>query len=530
MGLLRVSTLNEWIKTKSDEAAWDLGMRPDLAAAERVRTFFHKFLRHSKGQDFAGKPFDLLDWQWERWIKPLFAWKRPDGTRRFRRGYLEVPKKNGKSTLLAGQGLYLLIADREPGAEVYIAAAEREQASIIFREMLAMVRASPELAAYISEVASKKRLEFPRTNSFIQALSAEANTKEGLNIHGLLFDELHAQTSRKLWDALEYGGASRRQPLLTSITTAGHDRDSICYEQHLYAEQVNKGVVIDPEFLGVIFAADPTDDWRDESTWAKANPSYGVTIKKEEIAAACKRAQNSPASENAFKRYRLNIWTEQETRWIPVEKWDACDKPLDLDGPCYGGLDLSATCDLTAFVLYFPHSQSALPYFWVPEETCKARERTNKTKLDTWVRKGFIRTTPGNVLDYDRIRNDIAKICLEHNVKEIAIDKWNSTQISNQLKGDGRKLVSFTQGYFSFTAPTKELEKLVIGGTIRHGGNPVLRWNFSNLAVDMDAAGNVKPNKAKSSEKIDGIVGLIMAIGLAIAKRSSVYEKRGMYD
>ena len=270
----------DWIKSKADEDAWQRGCRPDPPAAERVRDFFSKFLRHSKGE-FAGKPFELLPWQWEDIVKPLFGWKRPDGTRRYRRAYIEVPKKNGKSTLCAGLTLYMLVADNEPGAEVYSAAADRKQASIIFNEVKTMIDASPALTQKLSVLVSQKRVTFSLKHSWYEAMSAEAPTKEGVNIHGLVFDELHAQKTRGvLWDTLTYGGASRRQPLLIAITTAGYDRQSICWEQHEYTRGIIEGLHFDPSYFAYIRAAEPTDDWTADSTWRKANPSYGVTLKK----------------------------------------------------------------------------------------------------------------------------------------------------------------------------------------------------------------------------------------------------------
>lgn len=520
---------DDWIRTKSDEAAWDLGYRPDPKAADRVRLFFDRFLRQSKGE-WAGKPFELLDWQWRDIVRPLFAWRRPDGTRRFRQAYVEIPKKNGKSTLCAGLGLYLLIGDGEPGAEVYSAAADRRQASIIYQEMLAMVEASPELSSYIATLPSKKRLDFRKTHSFFEALSADAKTKEGFNVSGLLFDELHTQPNRKLWDTLEYAGAARRQPLRICITTAGHDRESICWHEHTRAVRILKGEQVDPHFLAVVYAAGQEDDWRSEETWRKANPSYGVTIKPDEMRAACAEAQLDPQKENAFRRYRLNQWTEQEIRWLGVDLWDACETAPEFVGPAYGGLDLSATTDLTAFVLYFPKTHSLLPTFWVPASACKKRERLNKDRLDEWVSKKLIRATPGDVVDYDVVRKDINEICKRHMVKEIAVDRWNSVQLGEQLRKDGRKMFPFGQGFVSMSGPTKELERLVVSKTIRHGGNPVLRWNFKNLAVRQDDAGNLKPSKAKAADKIDGIVAAIMAIGRAQVNRETVYATRGMFD
>jgi phage terminase large subunit-like protein len=311
------------IRSKADKLALDAGFYYDHAEAVRVWDFFAKFLRHSVGQ-FKGQPFQLLPWQWTDVIAPLFGWKRADGTRRFREAYIEIPKKNGKSTLCAGLGLYLLMADREPAAEVYCAAADRNQANIVFREALRMVEGSAGLKTKLWPVPSQKQLLYPGTSSFWQALSSEAHTKEGFNIHGLIFDEFHAQPNPDLYDTLKYGGAMRRQPLFIYITTAGYDRESVCWEKHCYAERVLSGEAHDPEFFAYIRAAAVEDDWKCPATWEKANPSYGTTVRPDHFERMAKVAMTSPLEENTFKRYHLNIWTEQAVRWLPIEEWDGC--------------------------------------------------------------------------------------------------------------------------------------------------------------------------------------------------------------
>src|SRR5262245_59804602 len=407
--------VEQWVRTSADGRAVAAGYTFDLKAAERVRTFFDSFLRHSKGQ-WAGKPFELLEWQWLNVIAPLFGWKRPDGTRRYRRGYIEVPKKNGKSCLFSGLSLYLLIADREPGAEIYSAAVDRDQASIVFNEAANMVEASPQLSARLSVVRSTKRIVDHRSRSSYKALSADVPAKEGLNAHAILIDELHAQKNRDLWDTLRYAGASRRQPLHLSITTAGFDRHSICWEQHDYTEKVLDGTIEDLSFFGYIKAAGPEDDWTDPEVWKKANPSFGITISAEQFAEDCQEAQESPAKENSFRRYRLNQWTEQDVRWINMQKWDACaSSTANLEGQaCYAGLDLSSTSDLSALVLVVQDEEkdrySVLPYFWVPEEGARRRERQDRVPYCQWIDDGLIDATPGEVIDHDRIRAKIKEL------------------------------------------------------------------------------------------------------------------------
>ncbi|HEX3998247.1 MAG TPA: terminase TerL endonuclease subunit [Pirellulales bacterium] len=508
----------EWIRGEADEQAVLEGCTFDLPAAERVRDFFVKFLRHSKGQ-WAKQPFELLDWQWESVIAPLFGWKRADGTRRFRRGYIEVPKKNGKSTIFSGLSLYLLAGDHEAGAEVYSAAVDRDQASIVFNEAANMVESSPALSGRLEVIRSTKRITFPRTRSFYRALSAEVPTKEGLNAHAVLIDELHAQRSRDLWDTLRYAGASRRQPLLLSITTAGFDRHSICWEQHAYAEQVLSGVIHDSAFFAFIKAAALDDDWTDPAVWRKANPGFGVTVSEDQFAEDCREAQESPAKENSFRRYRLNQWVESETRWLSLDKWNACGgEPQEtLDGKdCWGGLDLSSTTDLSAFVLVFPLEDrfAVLPFFWIPEDGARLRERRDRVPYTEWVRQGFIQATPGEVIDYDRIRVRINELGQRFAIRGIAIDRWNATQLASQLEGDGFEMVAFGQGYMSMNAPTKRLEQLVLSEQLAHGGNPVLRWMANNVSLETDAADNWKPSKKRSRERVDGIVALIMGLGV----------------
>ncbi len=523
---------SEWVLTEADEQAVLAGCRFDIKAAERVRTFFQQFLRHSKGE-WAGQPFELLDWQWREIIAPLFGWLRADGTRRYRRGYIEVPKKNGKSTLFSGLSLYLLAGDKEPGAEIYSAAVDREQASIVFRESANMVETSASLASHLNVVRSTKRITFPRTRSFYRALSADVPAQEGLNAHAVLIDELHAQKTRQLWDTLRYAGASRRQPLQLAITTAGFDRHSICWEQHDYALKVLDATIEDTSFFAFISAADQEADWTDPDVWLQANPSFGITIDAGQFAEDCREAQESPAKENSFRRYRLNQWTEQEVRWLKMEKWDACDDaPGSLEGKhCFAGLDLSSTTDVTALVLVFPEEDrfSVLPFFWIPEEGSKQRERRDRVPYPQWVKQGLIEATPGEVIDYDRIRAKINELGKQYDIREIAIDRWNATQLATQLGGDGFEIVAFGQGYASMNWPTKKLEEVVLAGKLAHGGNPVLRWMASNVSIETDAADNWKPSKKKSVERIDGIVALIMALGRATTQPPpfrSVYETR----
>jgi len=511
----------------------------DKAAADRVVMFFEKLLVHSKGE-WAGQPFVLQPWQRDDIVRPLFGWKRADGLRRYRRAYIELPRKNGKSTLAAGIGNYLLFADDEPGAEIYSAAADREQAGMVFDEAKAMVEASKALSRYGKPY--KRSIVVKRTRSSYKVLSADAYTKHGLNAHGILFDELHAQPNRDLWDVLNTSTGSRRQPLMVMITTAGYDLESICWEQHEYARQVLEGVIEDPTFFAYIAAAGENDDWTDPMVWAKANPGLGVTLKLDYLEAECARALASPAYQNTFRRLHLDQWTSQEERWLPMEEWNACNAALpDLTGRvCFGGLDLATSTDIAAFVLCFPPEEDDepfwwLPFFWIPEENMIERARRDKVPYDAWVRDGFLTATPGNVIDYGFIEAKIAELDTQYLIEEVAFDRWGATQISQDLEAAGISMVQFGQGYQSMSHPTKELLRLVKGHKLGHGGQPVLRWMADNLRVSTDAAENVKPvkataNRANTKKRIDGMVAGIMALDRALRYAPSVYESRGVID
>jgi len=497
----------------------------DERAADLACAFFERLLVHSKGGG-AGEPFKLLEWQREKVIRPLFGWKRADGMRRYRKAYIEVPRKNGKSTLAAGIALYLLFADGEPGAEVYSAAADREQASLVFDEARAMVEARPQLAK-VSQ-SYRRAITVPSTRSAYRVLSADVKSKHGFNASGVIFDELHAQPTRDLWDVLNTATGARRQPLVVAITTAGYDRESICWEQHEYARQVRDGIIEDDSFLPVLYGADVDDDWLDEAVWYKANPSLGQTIKLDYLRQEAQRAKATPAYQNTFRRLHLNQWTAQESRWLPMEAWDACGAAFDerlLDGAaCYGGLDLASSSDIASLVLCFPAEAGEderytwLARFWIPAENIVERARRHRVPYDAWVRDGLVIATPGNVIDYAYIAHEIEALSERYNIREIAFDRWGAFQISTALQDAGLTMIGFGQGYASMAAPTKDLLRLVTDGRLRHGGNSVLRWMADNMIVDQDPAGNVKPNKAKSREKIDGIVAGIMALDRAVRR------------
>ena len=511
----------------------------DKSAADYAVMFIEN-LCHTKGT-WTGKPFELIDWQ-EQIIRDLFGTLKPNGYRQFNTAYIEIPKKQGKSELAAAVALLLTCGDGEERAEVYGCAADRQQAAIVFDVAADMVRMCPALSKRVKILASQKRLIYTPTNSFYQVLSAEAYSKHGFNIHGVVFDELHTQPNRQLFDVMTKGsGDARMQPLYFLITTAGTDTHSICYETHQKAKDIIEGRKIDPTFYPVIYGADESDDWTDPKVWKKANPSLDITVGIDKVKAACESAKQNPGEENAFRQLRLNQWVKQAVRWMPMEKWDKCAFAVDedeLEGrACYGGLDLSSTTDITAFVLVFPPLDEEdkyiiLPYFWIPEDNLTVRVNRDHVPYDVWERHGYLQTTEGNVVHYGFIEQFIERLGERFNIREIAFDRWGAVQMVQNLEGMGFTVVPFGQGFKDMSPPTKELMKLVLEQKIAHGGHPVLRWNMDNIYIRADPAGNIKADKEKSTEKIDGAVATIMALDRAIRcgndHGASVYDERGI--
>ncbi|RGM22329.1 terminase large subunit [Eubacterium sp. OM08-24] len=511
----------------------------DKEYADFAVTFIES-LCHTKGT-WAGKKFELIDWQ-EQIIRDLFGILKPNGYRQFNTAYIEIPKKNGKSELAAAIALLLTCGDGEQRAEVYGAAADRQQASIVFDVAADMVRMCPALNKRVKILASQKRLIYEPTNSFYQVLSAEAYSKHGFNVHGVVFDELHSQPNRKLYDVLTKGsGDARMQPLFFLITTAGTDTHSICYEVHQKAQDIIDGRKIDPTFYPVIYGADDTEDWTSPKVWKKCNPSLGETIGMDKVKTACESAKQNPGEENSFRQLRLNQWVKQAVRWMPMDKWDKCAFAVnedDLRGRvCYGGLDLSSTTDITAFVLVFPPLDEEdkyviIPYFWIPEDTLDLRVKRDRVPYDVWERQGYLQTTEGNVIHYGYIEKFIESLGERFNIREIAFDRWGAVQMVQNLEGMGFTVVPFGQGFKDMSPPTKELMKLTLEQRIAHGGHPVLRWNMDNIFVRTDPAGNIKADKEKSTEKIDGAIATIMALDRAIRcgnnNCASVYDDRGL--
>lgn len=511
----------------------------DKAKADRAVKFIEN-LCHTKGK-WAGTRFWLLPWQ-EQLIRDIFGIVKPDGNRQFRTAFVEICKKVGKSELAAAIALYLLYADNEPSAEVYGAAADRQQASIVFDVARQMVEMSPALMKRSKLMSATKRIVNYGNAGFYQVLSAEVGSKHGFSISGLVFDEIHTQPNRQLYDVLtKYSSDARQNPLHFIITTAGNDRNSIAFELHTKAIDILEGRRVDPTFYPVVYGLKDDEDWEDEANWYKVNPSLGYTVDIERLRDAYREAKQNPADEITFKWLRMNMWVSSTTSWIPDAIFMKGNEPIDmrlLEGrACYAGLDLSSTGDITALVLIFPPSNLdekyiLVPYFWVPEETIPQRVKANSVPYDIWEKQGHLLATEGNVIHYDFIEKFICDLAEKYHILEIAVDRWNATHMIQNLEDAGFTMVPFGQGFASMSTPTKEFYRLLMEGQIVHAGHPVLRWMAGNVVIETDASENIKVTKAKSKEKIDGIVASIMALDRCLRNQGepqgSVYDERGL--
>jgi phage terminase large subunit-like protein len=563
---------NRWVRLACERFIRDIkdqkakGIYLDVESGDRAVRFFPTFLRFYEGA-FDGKPFILQPWQIFI-IYNLFAWKGDDGFRRFRTAYIEAAKGCGKSPLAAGIGLYGLTMDNEPGSEVYSCAVTREQAGILFRDAKAFVEGSPSLQRRL--VVDKHNIAYPDTNSFFRPLSSEHRGLDGKRPHIALIDEIHEHPTGVVVDKMRAGTKSRREAMIVELTNAGYDRNSICYQHHDYSEKVLQQIIDNESWFTFMTGLDvcptcadhgatiPTDgcpdcdDWRDEKVWAKANPSLNVTITDKYLREQVNEAINLPAKQNIVKRLNFCIWSESSVKWLSTDQWNACNGRVNVeelrDAYCFGGLDLSSNTDVTALVWVFPPSSDdyyrVVCRFFIPEDNMRERVKRDRVPYDVWVRDGYIVATPGNIIDYDYILKQIESDCALFNVQELAFDRWGSQKITTDLQKLGfeiqsanssayapsHTLVQFGQGFASMNSPAKELEKIVAARQLAHGGNPVLAWMASNVVVQSDAAGNIKPAKDKSTERIDGIVALLMALDRAVRgdEGRSVYEDEGV--
>lgn len=495
-------------------------MRYDSSKALQVKNFIEKLLKHSKGE-YAGKPFKLQDWQYKKIVSPLYGTVNRHGNRQYRTCLVMVARKNGKTSLAAALALYHLFGDGEMGAEIYSAATDRDQASLVFNEAASMVRQSPLLLSKCKIIDSQKRIVRYETNSFYRAIAADAASAHGYNASCIIYDELHAAANRDLYDVLSTSMGARRQPLLLIISTAGSDKNSILYEQYGYAKKMLNGTVADDTFLPVIFEVDEKEDWEDEANWFKANPALGTFRSIEEMRSFYRKAKENAAETNNFKRLYLDQWTAQQTRWLPLEAWNKCSGVVDRlelkNIKCWAGLDLSSSDDLTAFVLVFNVDgiYKVMPYFFMPADNIEKRVKKDRVPYDVWASQGYLFTTPGNVIDYKFIEDKICDIAKEFEISEIAYDPYNALMLNQKLVEFGFNMVEIRQGMKSLSPPTKQTEVLILSQKLNHGGNPVLSWMFDNVMVVTDANDNRRVDKEKSNEKIDGIQALIMAISRA---------------
>ena len=498
----------------------------DEEAADRAVNFIEKGCTHVKGE-LAGKPFLLEKWQKDDIVRPLFGWKDKDtGLRRYRMCYVEIPRKNGKSNLAAALALYLLYADGEPGAEILSCAGDRGQANIVYHIAQEMIKNNKHLRSRAKVL--RNTIEYK--SSWYKSISSEAYTKHGLNCHGIIFDELHTQPNRELWDVMTTSVGARRQPLIISLTTAGHDRASICYEMHEYSEGVINGSIEDDSFLPVLYKAEPDDDWTDPETWKKANPGYGSICNEAYFMDAVKKAKSNPSMINSFLRLHLNIWTSAETAWIPDDIYMKGDKPIPFDRlpslPAYGGLDLASTQDLTAFALIFRDDENECFYLLCHQfvNSVKAHNKKLAAGVDylNYEREGDITITPGNVTDYRIVKQYILDQCAKYDVQEIGYDPKFSTYIVAELTEEEITMQPMAQNITSMNGPTKEMEMEIMKGNVIHGGNKCLRWQFGCAIIYTDNNENKRVIKEqKENKKVDGVIASIIALNSYVQNASN---------
>lgn len=522
----------KWIRNASDDLAVRKGCYFDERPGLLLIGFIETFCIQSKGE-WGDKPLKLLDWQ-KDFLMRLFGWRMPDGTRRFKRFYLEVAKKNGKSTLLSALLIAFVLLDGEKAPEVYVNAVDRKQAEIIFDEAARMIKASPDLASRFQVLDYKKRITHPDSNGVIVANSADVASKDGINASHIVFDELHRQKTRDLWDVMRYASASRRQPIFGSITTAGESADGVWYEQREYSDRVNDGREQDVRHLGVVYRAMPNDDIDDPATWRKANPSLGVTLREEDFSAELAEAKLVPALMANFKRLRLNVISAGDTAFVDLERWDLCNAHVQFSSgdPIYAGLDLSTVDDLSALVWGRGHVNEGLDVrakFWLPEQGIARLEREHQENYRELAKDGVIKLTPGEVIDYDFIRAEIKRLSQDYELVKLFVDPANALDLVLRLRDeDGLPVEFLRQGFLSLSAPTKELLRLILSRRIRHDGNHILRSHIGNAVAEQDAAGNIKLSKRKSRRKIDGAAALVNMIAAASAGASangvSIYD------
>lgn len=502
----------------------------DDDAAERVCRFIEK-LPHIKGRWARERQKIALE-TWQTFIvTTVFGWKRKeDDLRRFRTVYTEVARKNAKTTKLAGIGLYMLAADDEPGAEVYSAATTRDQAKEVFNIARRMAQKEEGFRDRFGVEVLTNNISIEDTDSKFEPLSADAKTLDGRNPHAAIIDELHAHKTREVFDVIESGTGSREQPLLWSITTAGYDQSGICYEQRTYVTKILDKIIADDTYFGIIYTLDPEDDWRDRTLWRKANPNLGVSVYPDDMERQAVKAEAMPTARNAFLTKRLNIWTSADVAWMKMEKWHACcDESLTLEEfegeRCFVGIDLASRDDMAARMLVFPDGKefSVFGRYYLPQETIRSGKNASYAG---WAAEGMLVATPGEVIDFDFIEEDLRELATRFEIQEVAYDPHQATQFSVHMLAEGFPMVEMRPTTINFSEPMKELEALALEGLLHHDGDPILAWAVSNVVAHLDAKDNIYPRKARPENKIDPVVGLLMALGRAIVTDTSdsMYE------
>lgn len=501
---------------------------------------FIEHLKFSKGK-WSGKYFKLEPWQKE-YVAKLFGTVDEDGLRQYRQSIVFIPRKCGKTELGAAIALYMLVADGEKGAEVYSVAGDFQQASLVFNAAAQMVRTQPALSKMIRLNASTKNMSVKNTNSIYKVLSSEAGTKHGLSCSCCIFDEIHVQKDRELYDTMATSMGAREQPLMLIISTVGNDTSSFAYEMYEYAKAIKDGVVKDDTVLPLIYEADADDDWTSEDTWKKAIPNLDISVSREFLRSECKKAQEIVSYQNSFRQLYLNLWQNQSQRWINLLDLEECiknDLPSEEDlksNNCYIGLDLSNTTDLTSLSIFWPKLQTVKTISFIPEDRIKTKEKEDKANYSTWVREKYIIATSGNVVDYDYIRDYINELSKTYSIRLISFDPWNSTKIMSDLESvDGFDTMAVRQGFYSLSPASKELERLIVSHQLKCGENPVLKWAFNNVSILRDNNQNIRPIKDKPTKRIDPVVATVIAIagyqlsGYNEETSESIYEDEGIF-
>ncbi|MEK6788497.1 MAG: terminase TerL endonuclease subunit [Pseudomonadota bacterium] len=512
------------LKDLTDGPARGLVWRPDLV--ERVLGFFKEVLRLNGGE-FEGLPYEPLPWQ-AFIIGSLFGWLSADGFRRFRVAYIETGKGNGKSPMIAGIGIYGLMADGEPRAEIYAGATKKDQAMILFRDAVAMVDQSPLLSRHITKSGGGLNvwnLAYMRTGSFFRPISAD-DGQSGPRPHIALLDEIHEHRNRYVVDMMKAGQKGRRQPLMVMITNSGSDKRSVCFQFHEYAGKVTSGSVEDDRFFGYVCALDEADDpFVDKACWPKANPSLGITIKNQYLEDQILPARSMPSQEAMVRRLNFCQWTEAESPWISREIWEACaggmpDEVLLRGRRCFGGLDLSSTQDLTSLVLLFEPTEAdpvwrQRAWFWLPNDGLFEKGERDKVDYIVWRNQGHLLTTPGKAIDKMAIVRQCAVLGAAYDIQSIAYDRWRYEDMSPLLEREGVELplVPFGQGFKDMSPALDEYERMLLSELLAHDSNPVMGWCAANAVTVTDPAGNRKLSKERATGRIDGMVAAIMAAG-----------------